>query len=65
MVRTSDEAGQMYCFADPECAGDVRKIVQNARERFRWIWDWNADEALRKAGEEFGKLRREGGRVNR
>ncbi len=38
MVRTSDEAGRMYCFMDPVCRSDVDKVVENARKRFSWIW---------------------------
>jgi hypothetical protein len=39
VVKTSDDAGKMYCFADPECGSDVKKIVTNARRRFGWIWE--------------------------
>lgn len=60
-VRTSDEAGKMYCFQDPDCRHDIEKIVQNARSRFRWIWEHDISADLRRAEEEFWR----GARISR
>jgi salicylate hydroxylase len=53
MVCTSDAAGRMYCFTDPECGSDLVKIVANARGRFTWIWDHDLRADVARAEEEF------------
>jgi hypothetical protein len=56
MVRTSDAAGKMYCFTDPECGSDLAKIVANARARFTWIWDHDLHADVARAEQEFRRL---------
>lgn len=56
MVRTSDAAGRMYCFADPECGSDLVKIVANARARFTWIWYHDLHADVVRVKEEFRRL---------
>ena len=56
MVRTSDAAGRMYCFTDPECGSDLVKIVANARARFAWIWDHDLRADVARAEQEFRRL---------
>jgi len=56
MVRTSDAAGRMYCFTDPDCGSDLAKIVANARARFTWIWDHDLRADVARAEEEFRRL---------
>jgi salicylate hydroxylase len=53
VVKTSDDAGKMYCFADPECGSDVKKIVTNARGRFGWIWEADLVEEMQVARRRF------------
>jgi salicylate hydroxylase len=49
----------MYCFADPECGSDVEKIVANARERFRWIWEVDLWDEVQRAERKFKELQEE------
>lgn len=56
VVKTSDDAGKMYCFAEPGCGSDVKKIVANARERFGWIWEVNLLEEIQGAERWFKEL---------
>jgi salicylate hydroxylase len=56
VVKTSDEAGKMYCFAEPGCGSNVKKIVANASERFGWIWEVDLWEEMQGAERRFKEL---------
>jgi salicylate hydroxylase len=56
VVRTSQEAGQLYSFTHPEAGEDMDKIVQNLRERFLWIWEHDLGEDLNESDSLFAKL---------
>ncbi|OIW34329.1 FAD/NAD(P)-binding domain-containing protein [Coniochaeta ligniaria NRRL 30616] len=56
VVKTSQEAGQLYTFTHPEAGEDMEKIVQNFRQRFLWIWEHDLEQDLREGDELFAKL---------
>lgn len=51
VVKTSQEAGELYSFNHHECGDDMDKIVANFRERFLWIWEHDLQADLTKADE--------------
>lgn len=59
IVRTSDEAGRLFTFSHPDYGDDMDKIVENANQRFLWIWTHDLEADVIKAEEEFDKLRRQ------
>lgn len=56
VVKTSQEAGQVYSFTHPETGEDMDKIVKNLNERFLWIWEHDLEGDLKKADQMFTKL---------
>jgi salicylate hydroxylase len=46
IVRTSDEAGRMYCLDDPEMGADFGMVVEDMKLRFRGIWDYDLQNAV-------------------
>ncbi|KAH8895614.1 mannitol 1-phosphate dehydrogenase [Thozetella sp. PMI_491] len=61
VVRTSQEAGQVYSFTHPETGEDMAKIAENLNQRFLWIWEHDLEGDIKKATEELQKLMSEGG----
>lgn len=59
IVRTSDEAGRLFTFSDPEYGDDIAKIVENANKRFLWIWTHDLEADLKRAQSEFQRLQSE------
>lgn len=57
VVRTSQEAGEIYAFADPDIGNDMVKLAKNMNERYLWIWEHDLEGDLKKAEEEFERLR--------
>lgn len=53
IVRTSNEAGNLYTLADPECGDDIEKVVNNANHRFNWIWKHDLEVDIKEAEESF------------
>ncbi|CAK7201350.1 hypothetical protein SEUCBS139899_004054 [Sporothrix eucalyptigena] len=51
VVRTSQEAGELYSFNHAECGEDMDKIVANFRQRFLWIWEHDLQADLARADE--------------
>lgn len=49
VVRTSQEAGEMYVWRHPEIGGDMHKIVENANQRLHWIWQHDLQGDVDKA----------------
>ncbi|KAI0385735.1 mannitol 1-phosphate dehydrogenase [Hypomontagnella monticulosa] len=58
VVRTSYEAGLIYTWRAPGIEGDMNKIVENANRRLHWIWQHDLKADIRKAEEEFHRVRR-------
>ncbi|OAA63340.1 Aromatic-ring hydroxylase-like protein [Niveomyces insectorum RCEF 264] len=56
VVKTSQEAGDLYSFNHPECGDDMNKIVANFRQRFLWIWEHDLEGDLAQADDMFAKL---------
>lgn len=56
IVRTSDEAGHLFTFSHPEYGDDIGKIVENANQRFLWIWTHDLEADLKRAQAEFQRL---------
>lgn len=57
VVKTSQEAGEMYVWRDPDIGSDMQKIVENANGRLHWIWKHDLKGDVRKAEEMFeGKI---------
>jgi len=56
VVRTSQEAGQLYSFNHPEAGEDMDKIVANLRQRFLWIWEHDLEKDLEESDQLFAKL---------
>ncbi|KIH87504.1 hypothetical protein SPBR_05012 [Sporothrix brasiliensis 5110] len=53
VVRTSQEAGELYSFNHAECGDDMDKIVANFRRRFLWIWEHDLHADLAAADEQL------------
>lgn len=56
VVKTSQEAGELYSFSHPEVGDDMEKIVQNFRRRFLWIWEHDLEADLRESEQLFAEL---------
>ena len=56
VVKTSQEAGEMYAWQDPDIGDDMHKIVENANGRLHWIWQHDLQGDVEKAEEMFNKL---------
>jgi salicylate hydroxylase len=56
IVQTSNEAGHLYTLTHPVCGEDIAKVVENANQRFQWIWTHNLAADLQKAEEQFTAL---------
>lgn len=56
VVRTSQEAGQLYSFSHPEFGEDMDKIVDNFNQRFLWIWEHDLEGDLMQVEKLFSKL---------
>ncbi|MCJ1392729.1 hypothetical protein MMC18_005600 [Xylographa bjoerkii] len=57
LVETSRAGGEVYQFLGPDTNDDVRKIGDNLRARYNWIWDENPADELTSATEIFQRLR--------
>ena len=57
VVRTSQEAGQVYAFAHPGIGEDMVKVVENMNQRYLWIWEHDLAGDLEMAEKELEKLR--------
>lgn len=53
VVRTSQEAGEMYAWNDPLIGDNMAGIVANGNERLHWIWQHNLAGDVQKAEESF------------
>ncbi|CZT21661.1 related to salicylate 1-monooxygenase [Ramularia collo-cygni] len=53
VVRTSQEAGEMYVWRDPGIGGDMGGIVENANRRLHWIWWHDLEGDVDKAASMF------------
>lgn len=53
VVTTSNDAGLMYSFMDPEMRDDLGKIVENGNQRLHWIWQHNIVADLKEVEERF------------
>lgn len=49
VVKTSQEAGEMYVWQNPSLGGDMEKIVENANHRLHWIWQHDLEGDVKKA----------------
>lgn len=58
LVRTSQEAGHIAAMCNEETESDREKIVANYRRRWLWIWEHDLSADIKKADEEFERLRR-------
>ncbi|KAF2137737.1 uncharacterized protein K452DRAFT_98000 [Aplosporella prunicola CBS 121167] len=56
VVATSLEAGIIYLWLHPEIGSDMEKIVEQANQRFHWIWQHDLSSDLEKAELEFSRL---------
>jgi salicylate hydroxylase len=56
VVRTSQEAGDLYSFSHPEIGADMDKIVENFQQRFLWIWEHDLEGDVRLAEQHFRAL---------
>jgi salicylate hydroxylase len=56
VVRTSQEAGDLYSFSHPEIGTDMDKIVENFQQRFLWIWEHDLEGDVRLAEQHFRAL---------
>jgi salicylate hydroxylase len=56
VVRTSQEAGQLYSFTHPKYGEDMTEIVKNFNERYTWIWEHDLQGDLDKGEVMFTKL---------
>lgn len=57
LVETSRACGEIYQFLGPDTSDDVRKIDDNLRARYNWIWDEDLANELTNATEIFQRLR--------
>lgn len=53
IVHTSDEAGRIFTFTQPELGDDIAAITQNLQNRFTWIWEHDLQSDIRRAEETF------------
>ncbi|CAK7245764.1 MAG: hypothetical protein STHCBS139747_007356 [Sporothrix thermara] len=49
VVRTSQEAGELYSFNHADYGDNMEKIVDNFRQRFLWIWEHDLQADLDRA----------------
>jgi hypothetical protein len=43
VLTTSNEAGELYEFNDPEAGDDLAKIKEKLDVRQKWIWEWDTE----------------------
>jgi hypothetical protein len=43
VLTTSNEAGELYEFNDPEAGADLAKIKAKLDVRQKWIWNWDTE----------------------
>lgn len=56
VVKTSQEAGLIYTYQDPEIGSDIHKVADNLNQRFLWIWEHNLDADVKSAIDRFHEL---------
>ncbi|MCJ1479650.1 hypothetical protein MMC13_008336 [Lambiella insularis] len=57
LVETSRACGEVYQFLGPDTGDDVRKIDEDLRGRYDWIWEEDLTDELTRATEMFQRLR--------
>ncbi|KAJ6438102.1 FAD/NAD(P)-binding domain-containing protein [Purpureocillium lavendulum] len=56
VVRTSQEAGEMYAWLHPDMGDDMVKITENFNKRYLWIWEHDLINDLRVAESKLARL---------